>query len=111
MKDKDKKDLKDLPDPRPFQMNEEDLEAIAKAKSKVVPNIKRLGKTAFTIENAPVAKSIMRPINLELTPSGERHPSPVAQALKAKQSEDEQDKETSDDAKEPKNSDNPEEEP
>jgi hypothetical protein len=53
-----------------FQLSPEDLAAIAAAKSKVVPNVELTGdplmgggvqKTPFTIENAPVAKSILRP--------------------------------------------------
>jgi hypothetical protein len=47
-----------------FQLSPEDLAAIAAAKSKVVPNVELtedVRKTPFTIENAPVAKSLYRP--------------------------------------------------
>ncbi len=42
-----------------IELTEEELEAIAKNKSKTVPNLPRSKKTPFTIENAPMAKSIM----------------------------------------------------
>jgi hypothetical protein len=48
-----------------FQLSPEDLAAIAAAKSKVVPSVEVVDKTPFTIENAPVAKSILRPYRVE----------------------------------------------
>ena len=49
----------DSEEPLAFELSEDDLEAIAQAKSKVVPNLPKIGNSAFTIENAPVAKAIM----------------------------------------------------
>lgn len=60
-----------------FQLSEEDLEAIADAKSETVPNLPLAQKTPFTIENAPVAKSIMR------------HPFPVQRKAPAQTPDDE----------------------
>ncbi len=52
-----------------FELSEEELEAIAKNKSKVVANLEPPKKTPFTIENAPMAKSIIPNFQrLELTP-------------------------------------------
>ena len=45
----------------------EDLAAIAESKSEIVPNVQFFGKTAFTIENAPIPKSIGDSIGLEKT--------------------------------------------
>lgn len=42
-----------------IELTEEELEAIAKNKSRTVPNLPPAKKTPFTIENAPMAKSIM----------------------------------------------------
>lgn len=52
-----------------FEMTDTDLEQIAEAKSQVVPNLPELGKTAYTIENAPVAKSIQRDYMMEIEPN------------------------------------------
>lgn len=41
-----------------FQLSQDDLEAISSGLSKVVPNIKYKGTTAFTIVNAPTPKSL-----------------------------------------------------
>lgn len=46
-------------EPINFDLSEEDLEAIAQNQSKVVPNLPTNERTPFTIENAPMAKSIM----------------------------------------------------
>ena len=43
-----------------FEMSQEDLEAIADARSQVIPNVENPGKTAFTIENAPLSKKMVR---------------------------------------------------
>lgn len=50
-----------------FQMSDADLEAISEAKSEVVPNVQFFGKTAFTIENAPIPKSVQDTIGVEKT--------------------------------------------
>ena len=41
-----------------FQLSQDDLEAISSGLSKVVPNLKYSGTTAFTIVNAPTPKSL-----------------------------------------------------
>jgi hypothetical protein len=41
-----------------FQQSQDDLEAISSGLSKVVPNVKYKGTTAFTIVNAPTPKSL-----------------------------------------------------
>ena len=51
-----------------FDMTDTDLEDIAAAKSKVVPNLPDIGKTAYTIENAPVAKAIQSDYVMEVEP-------------------------------------------
>jgi hypothetical protein len=51
-----------------FQLSAQDLEAISSAKSEVVPNIPELGKTVYTIENAPIAKNIQMDYMVEITP-------------------------------------------
>lgn len=51
-----------------FEMTDTDLEDIAAAKSKVVPNLPDIGKTAYTIENAPVAKAIQSDYVMEVEP-------------------------------------------
>lgn len=51
-----------------FEMTDTDLEDIAAAKSKVVPNLPDIGKTAYTIENAPVAKAIQSDYMMEVEP-------------------------------------------
>jgi hypothetical protein len=48
-------------------MSPGDLEAISEARSEVVPNVQFFGKTAFTIENAPIPKSIQDAIGVEKT--------------------------------------------
>jgi hypothetical protein len=50
-----------------FQMSRGDLEAIAAAPSNAVPNVQFFGKTAFTIENAPIPKSVNDTIGVEKT--------------------------------------------
>jgi hypothetical protein len=50
-----------------FEMSREDLEAVSEAQSEVVPNVQFFGKTAFTIENAPIPKSIRDTIGVEKT--------------------------------------------
>ncbi|MDF1662303.1 MAG: hypothetical protein P1V97_11055 [Planctomycetota bacterium] len=51
-----------------FDLTDTDLEDIAAAKSKVVPNLPDIGKTAYTIENAPVAKAIQSDYLMEVEP-------------------------------------------
>lgn len=43
------------------------LEAISQGESKIVPSVQFFGKTAFTIENAPIPKSINDAIGAEKT--------------------------------------------
>lgn len=50
-----------------FNMSRGDLEGIAKNDSSVVPNVTFFGKTAFTIENAPIPKSVRDSIGVEKT--------------------------------------------
>ena len=50
-----------------FEMEPSDLAAISEAKSKIVPNVQFFGKTAFTIENAPVPKTINDAIGVTKT--------------------------------------------
>lgn len=50
-----------------FELSDGDLKSIADAKSDVVPNVTFFGKTAFTIENAPIPKSIKDAIGAEKT--------------------------------------------
>lgn len=50
-----------------FELSDADLEAISGAKSEVVPNVQLFGKTAFTIENAPIPKSLRDTIGVEKT--------------------------------------------
>ncbi|MFZ5479046.1 MAG: hypothetical protein ACOZNI_19905 [Myxococcota bacterium] len=55
------------PEPVSFEMTPEDLAAVSEGKSKAVPNVQFFGKTAFTIENAPIPKSIRDAIGVEKT--------------------------------------------
>lgn len=41
-----------------FELSADDLKAIAAGQSVKIPSAKFFGKTAFTIENAPIPKSI-----------------------------------------------------
>jgi hypothetical protein len=50
-----------------FGLSQDDMSAIAEGKSAVVPNVSFFGKTAFTIENAPIPKSIRDAIGVEKT--------------------------------------------
>lgn len=50
-----------------FEMSDADLEAISEGKSELVPNVQFFGKTAFTIENAPIPKSVKDTIGVEKT--------------------------------------------
>ncbi len=50
-----------------FSMSKGDLETISAAGSDVVPNVSFYGKTSFTIENAPIPKSIRDSIGVEKT--------------------------------------------
>lgn len=50
-----------------FELSNADLKSIADAKSDVVPNVTFFGKTAFTIENAPIPKSLKDAIGVEKT--------------------------------------------
>ena len=51
-----------------FELSQDDLRAIASGKSVQVPNAKFFGKTTFTIENAPIPKSIDDTVTIQLTP-------------------------------------------
>jgi hypothetical protein len=46
-------------EPVDFGLSDEDLAAIAEGKSKVVPDLPKIGNSAYTIENAPIAKMAM----------------------------------------------------
>jgi len=50
-----------------FNLSRNDLEQIAGQDSDVVPNVTFFGKTAFTIENAPIPKSVRDAIGVEKT--------------------------------------------
>jgi hypothetical protein len=50
-----------------FSLSRADLEEIAGGNSDTVPNVTFFGKTAFTIENAPIPKSIRDSVGLEKT--------------------------------------------
>jgi len=50
-----------------FALSDGDLQSIAGAKSDVVPNVTFFGKTAFTIENAPIPKSVKDALGVEKT--------------------------------------------
>lgn len=50
-----------------YDLSNKDLEAIAEGKSQEVPNVQFFGKTTFTIENAPIPKSIDAAIGAEKT--------------------------------------------
>lgn len=49
-----------------FELSPEDLKAIASGKSVQIPNAKFFGKTTFTIENAPIPKSINGHVTIAL---------------------------------------------
>ncbi len=49
-----------------FQISKADLKAIAAGKSVRIPSSKFFGKTAFTIENAPIPKSITDKMAIQL---------------------------------------------
>lgn len=49
-----------------FELSAEDLKAIAAGKSVEVPSSKFFGKTTFTIENAPIPKSIDDKVSIQL---------------------------------------------
>ena len=51
-----------------FELSPKDLRAIAAGKSVQVPNSDFFGKTTFTIENAPIPKSIGDTVTVQLTP-------------------------------------------
>jgi hypothetical protein len=50
-----------------FNLSRGDLEDIAGNDSSAVPNVTFFGKTAFTIENAPIPKSVRDSIGVEKT--------------------------------------------
>ena len=50
-----------------FEMSRDDLEAHSEKPSEVTPNVVFFGKTAFTIENAPIPKSIEETLGVEKT--------------------------------------------
>jgi hypothetical protein len=70
-------DTPESQEPIEFGLSDEDLEAIAAARSKVVPDMPPVGNSAFTIENAPVAKSIM-PAEYFMPPQQQLAPEPQA---------------------------------
>lgn len=49
-----------------FELSAADLKAIASGKSVQVPSSKFFGKTVFTIENAPIPKSIHDKVSIQL---------------------------------------------
>lgn len=49
-----------------FELSPADLKAIASGKSVQIPNAKFFGKTTFTIENAPIPKSINGHVTIAL---------------------------------------------
>lgn len=60
-------DLNNVDNNVEFSLSKDDLEAISETNSEVVPNVQFFGKTAFTIENAPIPKSIRDTIGVEKT--------------------------------------------
>jgi hypothetical protein len=60
-------DVKDATRNVEFGLSKDDLETISENKSDVVPNVQFFGKTCFTIENAPIPKSIRDTIGVEKT--------------------------------------------
>ncbi|WP_260598080.1 hypothetical protein [Sphingomonas endolithica] len=50
-----------------FSLSRSDLEETAGGHSNTIPNVTFFGKTAFTIENAPIPKSIRDSVGLEKT--------------------------------------------
>lgn len=50
-----------------FGLSRDDLESMSEAHSDIVPNVTFFGKSAFTIENAPIPKSIKDTIGVEKT--------------------------------------------
>jgi len=60
-------DVKDSTPNVEFELSKADLEAISENPSDVVPNVQFFGKSAFTIENAPIPKSIKDTIGVEKT--------------------------------------------
>lgn len=49
-----------------FELSPEDLKAIAAGNSVQVPSSKFFGKTVFTIENAPIPKSVHDKVTIQL---------------------------------------------
>lgn len=49
-----------------FELSADDLKAIAAGKSVQVPSSKFFGKTVFTIENAPIPKSMHDKVTIQL---------------------------------------------
>ncbi|KWD61900.1 hypothetical protein WL68_21050 [Burkholderia cepacia] len=49
-----------------FELSPEDLKAIASGKSVQISSAKFFGKTTFTIENAPIPKSITDAVTIRL---------------------------------------------
>lgn len=50
-----------------FEMTDADMQDITEAQSEAVPNVQLFGKTAFTIENAPIPKSVRDTLGVEKT--------------------------------------------
>jgi hypothetical protein len=49
-----------------FELSPDDLKAIASGKSVQVPSSTFFGKTVFTIENAPIPKSVHDKVTIQL---------------------------------------------
>jgi hypothetical protein len=49
-----------------FELSPEELKAIASGKSVEIPSSVFFGKTAFTIENAPIPKSVHDKVTIKL---------------------------------------------
>lgn len=49
-----------------FELSPDDIKAIASGKSVEIPSSKFFGKTLFTIENAPIPKSVRDKVTIQL---------------------------------------------
>lgn len=49
-----------------FELSADDLKAIANGKSVAIPSSAFFGKTLFTIENAPIPKSVHDKVTIQL---------------------------------------------
>ncbi|PCE33153.1 hypothetical protein [Burkholderia ubonensis] len=57
-----------------FELSPDDLKAIASGKSVQISSAKFFGKTTFTIENAPIPKSITDAVTIRLEIDGKKSP-------------------------------------